>query len=158
MNRLKPWLLLLGIIFLITSLSGCLKGTNSQIPDPRTPFPSSCTPSDPAILEIIDSFEVLANEKDVSGTMDLFADNAVVEESYRGAVFDDPKQIKVLWWGFYSTAVTTEFRDIAACDDYATFNWAVIYGENTNLWPVIMEVKDGKISFFDFYEEATNDP
>ena len=157
MNRLKIWKLVLMGGILITLLSSCLNtGEDSQIPDPRTPFPASCDPSDPALLETINRFEVLANEKDVAGTMELFADNAVVEESYQEAVFEDPKQIKVLWWGFYSTAVTSEFRDIETCGNYATFTWAVIYGDNANLWPVIMEFKEGKITFFDFYETSTN--
>jgi hypothetical protein len=115
----------------------------------------SCAPPGPPISEVIQSFETLANEKDVEGTMALFARNAVVEETFRGAVFDTPEEIETLWRMYYRMSPPAEFRDISIDGDSATFIWAEVSSMSTSLWPIVIEVKNGKITFMDFYEDST---
>jgi len=119
----------------------------------------SCAPSEPSPIEILETLETMANEKDLKGTMALFAKDAVVEESFRNIVFDGTEEIERLWKGYYDyLTVPSEFRDIAVDGDTATFRWAEVYTKNTNLWPVILEVQNGKITYMDFYENLTTVP
>jgi hypothetical protein len=115
----------------------------------------ACAPPGPPISEVLQSFETLANEKDVEGTMALFARNAVVEESYRGLVFDTPEEIASLWRSYYRMSPPAEFRDISIDGDTATFIWADVSSMSTSLWPVVIEVKNGKITYMDYYENST---
>ncbi len=124
---------------------------------------AACTPtgpstSGPSPIEILETFETMANEQDVEGTMALFAEDAVVEESFKNVVFDGAERVENLWRGYYLQKITSEFRDISVDGDTATFNWAEVYAKNTRLWPVIIEVQNGKITYLDFYENATTVP
>jgi hypothetical protein len=50
---------------------------------------SSCAPSGPSTLEIIDTLETRARDRDLEGMMALFAQDAVIDESFKreGDVF-----------------------------------------------------------------------
>jgi hypothetical protein len=121
---------------------------------------AACAPLGPTTpIEILETLETMANEKDLEGTMALFAKDAVVEESFRNDVFDGTEEIERLWKGYYDyLTVPSEFRDISVDGDTATFRWAEVYTLNTNLWPVIIEVQNGKITYMDFYENLTTVP
>ena len=148
------WKRLLMGCLLLALLAGCATAT----PEPTaTPVPPTDTPG-PSTLEVINSFETLANDKNVEGTMELFAKNAVVEESFRLVVFDGVEKIKSLWRGYYRNSPPCEFREITVDGDTATFNWAELGAVSANLWPVVIEVKNGKITYMDFYEDATRVP
>jgi len=135
--------------------SSPLPPTSTPIPPTRTPFPASCSPSDPSILEVIDTFEALANNKDVEGTMELFSEDAILEESFRGKFLQGTEEISSLWRSYYKSSPPCEFRDIAACGNITTFIWADLYGGNNALWPVVIEINDGKITYMDYYEKST---
>jgi hypothetical protein len=137
--------------------STAIPSTSTPLPPARTPFPASCTPSDSTVLEVINAFETLANEKNLEGTMGLFADNAVFEESFRGVLLEGFEEIESLWRGYYRSSLPCEFRDIILCGNNATFIWAELGAASSKLWPVLIEVKDGKISYMDFYENATRE-
>ena len=124
-------------------------------PTTPTPFPASCNPADSTILEVIQAFEILANEKNLEGTMELFAENAIFEESYRGVFLDEPEEIESLWREYYSDSPLCEFRDISICENMATFIWAELQPLNTRLWPVVIEIQNGKITYMDFYDFST---
>jgi hypothetical protein len=171
MNKIESWKLTLMGAIVIVYLSSCGSAsrenptpepsstasppTSTPIQPTRTPFPASCAPSDPSILEIIDAFVILANDKNVEGTMELFAEYAILDESFKGYHFEGTEQITPFWRLYYSTSPPCDFRDIAACGNIITFIWADLYGDNTTLWPVVIEINDGKITFMDFYEKAT---
>lgn len=168
-NRSWKYILIGGII--IASLTGCgtaahetftHEPTNTAIPSTstpllptRTPFPSTCTSSDSTILEVISRLEILANEKNVEGTMELFAENAIFEESFKGIFLDKTDEIESSWRGYYSLTRPCEFRDIIVCENNATFLWADLGPASNLLWPVMIEVNDGKITYMDFYEDYT---
>lgn len=135
-----------GII--IASLTGCGTAANN---------PSSSTSSESMILEIISLFEMQANERNVEGTMTLFAENAVVEETYQGVIYDGTDEIEGLWRNYYRDSPPCEFRDIVVGKKNTTFVWAELGEIVTTLWPVVIEVKDGKITYMDFYEDATKE-
>ena len=117
---------------------------------------SSCAPSGPSTIEILDSLETKVNEKDMEGVMALFAKDAVVEETYRPVplVFSGTEGIEPLWDLYFLTTSTSEFRDISVDEDTATFTWAEVGPVYTKLWPVIIEVRNGKITYMDYYEDA----
>ena len=119
---------------------------------------AACTPTEPSPIEILETFETMANEQDVEGTMALFAEDAVVEESFKNVVYDGAEEFENLWRGYYLEKITSEFRDISVDGYTATFNWAEVYAKNARLWPVIIEVQNGKITYLDFYENATTVP
>jgi hypothetical protein len=115
----------------------------------------SCAPSGPSTLEVIDSFETLANDKNLEGTMGLFAKNAIVEESFKQKTIDGTEEFESFWRGYYVGSPPCEFRDITVDGDNATFIWAELTPISEKLWPVVIEVKNGKITYMDFYEDAT---
>jgi len=152
LKRSGIYLVIGGII--ITSLSSCV----TTAPETPTPFPPSCTPSNSTISEVINALETCANEKNVEGTMELFAENAILEETYQGAnfaVYDGADEIESLWRSYYRDSLPCEFRDINITGNNATFLWAEFKGQYAILWPVVVEVKDGKIIYLDFYEDST---
>jgi hypothetical protein len=131
--------------------------TSTPLPPTHTPLPSSCTPSNTTISEVINSLETCANEKNVEGTMELFAENALLEETYQGAyhpVFDGADKIENLWRSYYRDSLPCEFRDINITGNNATFLWAEFKGKYAIQWPVVLEVKDGEIIYLDFYEDS----
>jgi hypothetical protein len=103
---------------------------------------------------VIKAFEVFNNEEDLEGIMALHAEDAIVEESFRGVYLDTPRDIEVFWRNYYIWSEPSEFRDISICGNMATFIWAELHALPV-LWPVVMEVHDGKITYFDFYEAST---
>ena len=119
----------------------------------------SCAPAGPSTIEILDSLETKVNEKDMEGVMALFAKDAVVEESYwpEPRIFNGPEGIEFLWNVYFLATFTNEFRDISVDGDTATFTWAQV-GPLTKLWPTIIEVRNGKITYMDFYEDAVRVP
>ena len=129
--------------------------TTTLIPSTRTPFPASCAPSDPSILDVLDAFVVLANAKNVEGTIELFAENGVLDESFRGYHLEGTEEIAPLWRGYYRSSPPCEFRDVAACGNTVTFIWADLFGGNNTLWPVVIEINDGKITYMDYYQKST---
>jgi len=116
---------------------------------------SSCAPSGPSTLEVLESLETKVNERDMEGVMALFAKDAVVEESYfpETRVFDGTEGIEFMWSVFFLSTNPDEFRDISVDGDNATFTWASVGPAYTKLWPTIIEVRNGKITYMDFYEE-----
>ena len=120
---------------------------------------SSCAPSGPSTLEVLESLETKTNEKDMEGVMALFAKDAVIEESYRPEtrVFNGTEGIEFLWNVYFLATFTNEFRDISVDGDTATFTWAQV-GPLTKLWPTTIEVRNGKITYMDFYEDAVRVP
>ena len=60
---------------------------------------------------------------------------------------------------YFNTTFISELRNISVEGDSATFIWADL-GTNTDgtsyieLWPVIIEVQNGKITNLDFYEDS----
>jgi hypothetical protein len=174
MDLKRSWINLVIGGIIITSLSSCVTTahetptpgpssttsppTSTPLPPTRTPFPSSCTPSNSTISEVINALETLANEKNVEGTTELFAENAILEESYQGAyypVYDGADEIFTLWRSYYRYSQPCEFRDINICGNNATFLWAEFMGQNAIIWPVVVEIKDGKIIYLDFYGDST---
>jgi len=137
--------------------STAIPSTSTPLPPTRTPFPSTCTSSDSTIREVISAFERLANEKNVEVTMELFAENAILEESFQGVYLDETEEIESLWQGYYRISLPCEFRDILVCENNATFLWAELGAASTTLWPIVIEVKDGKITYMDFYEDSTKE-
>ena len=121
---------------------------------------SSCAPSGPSTLEVLESLETKVNEKDMEGVMALFAKDAVVEETYRPVplVFSGTEGIEPLWDLYFLTTSTSEFRDISVDEDTATFTWAEVGPVYTKLWPAIIEVRNGKITYMDYYEDAVRVP
>ena len=115
----------------------------------------SCATAGPSTIEILDSLETKVNEKDMEGVMALFAKDAVVEESYwpEPRIFNGTEGIEFLWNVYFLATFTNEFRDISVDGDTATFTWAQV-GPLTKLWPTIIEVRNGKITYMDFYEDA----
>jgi len=120
----------------------------------------SCAPSGPSTIEILDSLETKVNERDLEGVMALFAKDAVVEESYfpETRVFDGTEGIEFMWSVFFLSTNPDEFRDISVDGDNATFTWASVGPAYTKLWPTIIEVRNGKITYMDFYEEPVRVP
>jgi hypothetical protein len=169
--RKIPWkdLVITGIM--IVSLPACgiaaqetspTEPTQTQTPIIRisrppipTPFPASCNPADSTILEVIQAFEILANEKNLEGTMELFAENAILEETFRGFLIDESEYIESFWRQYYLDSDPCEFRDIVICENMATFIWAELRSVNARLWPVVIEIHNGKITYMDFYDFAT---
>jgi hypothetical protein len=129
--------------------------TNTSIPPTRTPFPASCTPADSTILEVIRAFEVLANEKNLEGTMELLAENAIIEESFRGVFKEGTAEIEAFWRVYYWGSPPAEFRDIMICGNMATFVWVELHALRALFWPVVIEIHNGKITYLDFYEDST---
>jgi hypothetical protein len=170
----RPWmdLVITGIMIVVLSACGIadqetspteppqtqLPGISLGRPATRTPFPGSCNPADSTILEAIQALEILANEKNLEGTMELFAENAILEESYRGVYLDEPDEIEDLWREYYSDSLLCEFRDISICENLATFIWAELQSSNARLWPVVIEVHNGKITYMDFYDFSITGP
>jgi ketosteroid isomerase-like protein len=120
----------------------------------------SCAPSGPSTIEILDSLETKVNEKDMEGVMALFAKDAVVEETYRPEprVFNGTEGIEFLWSHYFLSTSTSEFRDISVDGETATFTWAEVGPAYTKLWPTIIEVRNGKITYMDYYEDAVRVP
>ena len=126
-------------------------------------FLTACAPSEPSISEpspkeILHALEKEVNEKDLEGTMELFAEDAVVEKSFKNLVYDNPKEIEGMWKTYYYMNTTCEFRDIVVDGDTAEFALAILYDQNTYLTPVTIEVHNGKIIYMDLYEDETKVP
>lgn len=144
----KPWksILIGGLIFV--ALTGC--GTAAS-------NPSSSASSESMILEVLSIFEMQINERNVEGTMELFVENAILEESFQGVVYEGTDEIEGLWRRYYFGSPPCEFRDIVVGKKNTTFVWAELGEIVTTLWPVVIEIKDGKITYMDFPEDATKE-
>lgn len=122
---------------------------------------SSCAPSGPSIEEVIDAFEMRVQERDVEGMTALFTKDATINESFRSNeetgkfIFIGEQEIYDWGLSFFQFPVNSEFRDISAEGDTATFGWVVTDPVYTKLYPVRIEVENGKITYLDFYEEST---
>ena len=121
---------------------------------------SSCAPSGPSTLEVLESLETKVNEKDMEGVMALFAKDAVIEETYRpvARVSEGTESIEFEWGLFFLSTNPNEFRDIYVDGDNATFKWASVGPAYTKLWPIVIEVRNGKITNIDFYEDPVRVP
>jgi hypothetical protein len=84
----------------------------------------------------------------------MFAENAILEQSTREVYLDEPEDFVPYWRGYYLFSAPAEFRDIAICENVATFIWAELHALPV-LWPTLMEIHDGKITYMDFYEDST---
>lgn len=120
---------------------------------------TSCAPSGPSTLEVIDAFATSAVERDVEGMMALFAEDATVDESFRREggdvyIYAGEEEIVRYWRSFFQFPVTSEFRDISVDGETATLGWVVIDSVYTRLYPVRIDVQNGKITYMDFYEES----
>ena len=173
MKRTRNFNRLVIFAIIITLLSSCggipsetppeptntkIPATKTPIPPTRTPFPESCTPSDPMILEIITAFELSANEKDVEDCMALWSEDAILEETFKNFSIEGTEEIERFWTGYYSVSPPAEFRNVKACGNLVTFDWAELYAVSADLWPVYVEINDGKITYLDFYEDSTKGP
>ncbi len=114
----------------------------------------SCAPSAPSTLEIMDTLKTYVNEKDLEGVMTLFAEDALFEESYMNRPFYGTKEIERMWNHYFVVPFIAEFRDISVEGDSATFIWAEVGTSYTFLYPTIIEVQNGKITYLAFYEDA----
>ncbi len=115
----------------------------------------SCTPSAPSTLEIMDIFETKVNERDLEGVLTLYAEDAVFDVNYRNVHFIGIEEIEYYWTHYYFLfPYITEFRDISVEGDSATFIWAEVGTSYTFLYPTIIEVQNGKITYLAFYEDA----
>ena len=122
----------------------------------------SCAPSEPSTpasstIEILDSLETKVNEEDLEGVVALFAEDAVIDESYINRTFDGIENIEGLWKVYFYTPVTGEFRDISVDGDTASFTWVELRPGFTKLWPTKIEVQNGKITHLDWYEEPARE-
>jgi len=176
MDLRRSWIYFVIGVIVITSLSGCvttaqetptpepsstmIPPTSTPLPPTHTPLPASCTPLNSTISEIIYALEACANEKNLEGTMELFADDALLEETYQGrfhSVYDGAEKIQNLWRSYYRGSAPCEFRDINITGNNANFLWGEFKGKHVILWPVVIEVKDGKIVYLDFYEDSSSE-
>jgi hypothetical protein len=115
----------------------------------------SCTPSAPSTLEIMDTLKTKVNERDLEGVLTLYAEDAVFDVNYRNVHFIGIEEIEYYWTHYYFLfPYITEFRDISVEGDSATFIWAEIGTSYTTLWPTIIEVQNGKITYMDWPEDA----
>ena len=115
----------------------------------------SCAPSAPSTLEIMDTLMTNVNERDLEGVVTLFAEDAVFEISYENIAYYGTKEIEYYWTTYYfRTPYISEFRDISVEGDSATFIWAEIGTSYTTLWPTIIEVQNGKITYMDWPEDT----
>ena len=121
---------------------------------------ASPIPEAPSTLEIINTLMTKVNERDLEGVMALFAEDALYELSYMRASAHGTKEIESYWKrDYFPTQFIGEARDISVEGDSATFIWVEL-GTNTDgtsyttLWPVRIEVQNGKITHMDFYEDA----
>jgi len=119
---------------------------------------AACAPSGPSTIEILDSLETEVNERDMEGVMALFAEDAVFEELYQNVALYGTKEIERMWKDSFFIKDTREFRDISVDGDTATFIWATVFPVNTKLYPTIIEVQNGKITYMAFIEDATEVP
>jgi len=138
---MKKCQLTLAVLFLSLTLVACA--------------PSGSSTSELSPREILEILETTANEQDLEGTMALFAEDAVLEESFKNFTIEGTEELERFWKGYYSTEPTGEFRDISVDGDTSTFNWAEIFKTHSKLWPAIIEVQNGKITYLDFYEDGT---
>ena len=116
---------------------------------------ASPTPEAPSTLEIMDTLLTNVNERDLEGVLTLYAEDAVFDVNYRNVHFIGIKEIEYYWTHYYfTTPYITEFRDISVEGDSATFIWAEIGTSYTTLWPTIIEVQNGKITYMDWPVDA----
>lgn len=115
---------------------------------------ASPTPEAPSTLEIMNILETKVNEKDLEGLMTLFTEDSVWDESYINSVYYGTKEIERQWIKFLRRPFINEFRDISVEGDSATFIWAEVGTSYTELWPTIIEVQNGKITYLDWYEDS----
>ncbi len=118
---------------------------------------SSCAPSSPSTLEVLESLEAATNDKNLEGTMALFSENAILDETYLPNYIPNEglEEIETIWVSYFNAPWITDFRDISIEGDTATFIWADEGANYTLLWPVKVEIRKGKITYMDFYENAT---
>jgi hypothetical protein len=85
--------------------------------------------------------------------MALFAEDAVIEATYKNRFFEGTQSIEFLWEEYFFTPVVGEFRDISVDGNTVTFTWVEFRTGLTKLWPTNIEVQNGKITHLDWYEE-----
>lgn len=122
----------------------------------------SCAPSKPSTpvpstSEILEALETEVNEKDLEGVLALFAEEAVWDTSYKNDSLKGIENIDFALEQYFMTPVTSEFRDISVNGDNATFTWVEFRSGMNKLWPVIMEVRDGKITLIEWPEDAVRE-
>ena len=113
----------------------------------------SCTPSGPSTLEIMDSLKTEVNEQDLEGIMALFAEDAIVEESYAHIYRSGTRELEFYWKYYLRSQFLVDFRDISVDGDTATYTWVEVGEVDSRYWPAIIEVKDGKITYTDITED-----
>jgi hypothetical protein len=108
----------------------------------------------------LESLEASTNDKDLEGIMALFSDDAILDESYQLNYIPNKglEEIEAIWVHYFYTPWITDFRDISIEGDTATFIWADAGAIYTKIWPVKVEIRKGKITYMDFYEDATTVP
>jgi hypothetical protein len=65
------------------------------------------------------------------------------------------EEIESIWADYFNTPWITNFRDISIEGDTVTFIWVDEGTIYTKLWPVKAEIRKGRITYIDFYEDAT---
>ena len=118
---------------------------------------SSCAPSSPSTLEVLESLEAATNDKDLEGIMALFSEDAILDETFKDNFRprEGLEEIETIWVSYLNAPWITDFRDFSIEGDTATFIWADEGASYSLLWPVKAEIQKGKITYMDFYENAT---
>lgn len=111
----------------------------------------------PSTMEVIKALEVEVNEQDLEGVLALFAEDALWDSSYKNDSMKGIENIDFVLEEYFMTPVTSEFRDISVNGDSATFTWVEFRSGMNKIWPVIMEVQDGKITLIEWPEDAVRE-
>jgi hypothetical protein len=115
-------------------------------------------PTEPEMLEILDSLESSVNEQDLEGVVALFAENAVWDESFKNQTFEGIENVEFNWEVYFLTPVTSEFRDISVDGDTATFTWVETRPAFNKIWPTaFIGVHSGKITRIEWLEDAVRE-
>lgn len=121
-----------------------------------TSLMTSCSPSGPSTLEVLNSFEPSLNEKDKEGMMALFAEDATITGYYVAWEWD-LEGIEEIETGFIDKALNVptilEFEVNNMDGDTVTFNWTLVGEIFTNNYLAEIVVQDGQITSLHWLEE-----
>lgn len=116
---------------------------------------TTCASPGPSITEVLESLEASLNDGDVEAVMALFSEDAILDDPYAPEPYKGLEEIERVLYVALLTPRNHEFRDISIEGASATFIWAAEGSALTKLWPMKVEIRRGKITYMDFYEDAT---
>ena len=119
---------------------------------------TTCALPGPSITEVLESLEASVNEGEIEAVMALFSEDAILDDPYAPSPYEGLEQIERVLYVALLTPRNHEFRDISIDGASATFLWAAEGPALTKLWPMKVEIRRGKITYMDFYEDATTVP